>query len=48
LKPKVIAPKHGPTYVGDGEAALYDLAKAMKEVLAGAGHIPEAQATRCA
>lgn len=35
LKPEVIAPMHGSTYVGDGEAALFDLAQAMKEVLAG-------------
>ena len=35
LKPKVIAAMHGSTYVGDGEAALFDLAQTMKEVLAG-------------
>ncbi len=34
LKPKVIAPMHGSTYVGDGEAAIHDLAQAMKDVLA--------------
>lgn len=37
LKPKVIAPMHGSTYVGDGEAAIHDLAQAMKDVLAGSG-----------
>ncbi len=37
LKPKTIASMHGSTYVGDGESAIYDLAKAMKDVLAGAG-----------
>lgn len=35
LKPKVIAPMHGSTYIGDGEAALFDLAQTMKEVLGG-------------
>lgn len=35
LKPKTIAPMHGSTYVGDGESAIYDLAQAMKDVLAG-------------
>lgn len=35
LKPKTIAPMHGSTYVGDGEAAILDLAQAMKDVLAG-------------
>ena len=35
LKPKVIAAMHGSTYIGDGEAALFDLAQTMKEVLAG-------------
>lgn len=34
LKPKTIASMHGSTFVGDGEAALYDLAQAMKDVLA--------------
>jgi len=34
LKPRVIAPMHGSTYVGDGEAALFGLAQVMKEVLA--------------
>jgi len=33
LKPKVIAAMHGSTYIGDGEAALFDLAQTMKEVL---------------
>ena len=37
LKPKTIAPMHGSTYVGDGEYAIYDLAQAMKDVLAGSG-----------
>jgi flavorubredoxin len=37
LKPKTIAPMHGSTYVGDGESAIYDLAQAMKDVLAGSG-----------
>lgn len=35
LKPKVIAPMHGSTFVGDGESAIYDLAQAMKDVLVG-------------
>ena len=35
LKPKVIAPMHGSTFVGDGESAIYDLLQAMKDVLAG-------------
>ncbi|MGA7878772.1 MAG: hypothetical protein WCA08_24140 [Desulfoferrobacter sp.] len=35
LKPKVIAPMHGSTFVGDGESAIYDLSQAMKDVLAG-------------
>lgn len=35
LKPRVIAPMHGSTYMGDGEAALFDLSRAMKELLAG-------------
>ena len=34
LKPKRIAPMHGSTYVGDGESAIYDLAQAMKDILA--------------
>ncbi len=34
LKPRVIAPMHGSTYVGDGESAIHELAQAMKEVLA--------------
>lgn len=34
LKPKTIASMHGSTFIGDGEAALHDLAQAMKEVLA--------------
>ena len=34
LKPKTIAPMHGSTYVGDGESAILDLARAMKDVLA--------------
>ena len=33
LKPKTIAPMHGSTYVGDGESAIYDLLKVMKDVL---------------
>ena len=37
LKPKVIAPMHASTYVGDGEAAILDLAQAMRDVLAGSG-----------
>ena len=37
LKPKTIASMHGSTYVGDGESAIYDLAQAMKDVLAGSG-----------
>jgi hypothetical protein len=35
LKPKTIAPMHGSAFVGDGEQAIYDLARVMKEVLAG-------------
>jgi flavorubredoxin len=35
LKPKALASMHGSTYVGDGEAALFALTRAMKEVLAG-------------
>ncbi len=35
LKPKTLATMHGSTFVGDGEQALGDLAKAMKEVLEG-------------
>lgn len=34
LKPKTLAAMHGSTYVGDGEAALRDLADAIKDVLA--------------
>jgi flavorubredoxin len=34
LKPGTIAPMHGSTYVGDGESAILDLAKVMKDVLA--------------
>jgi flavorubredoxin len=37
LKPKTIAPMHGSTYTGDGASAIYDLAQAMKDVLAGSG-----------
>jgi hypothetical protein len=33
LKPKIIAPRHGSTYVSDGESAIYDLSQAMKDVL---------------
>jgi len=38
LKPNTIAPMHGSTYVGDGESAIHDLAKAMKDVLASDLH----------
>ena len=37
LKPRTIAPMHGSTYVGDGEAAIYDLLQAMRDVLGGSG-----------
>lgn len=33
LNPKTIAPMHGSTFIGDGKAAIVDLAKTMKEVL---------------
>ena len=33
LKPRVLAPMHGATYVGDGEKALLDMAGVMKELL---------------
>ncbi len=33
LKPKMIAPMHGSTYIGDGEAAIHDLEQVMREVL---------------
>jgi flavorubredoxin len=36
LQPKVLATMHGSTFVGDGERALHDLARAMQEVLAPA------------
>ncbi len=35
LKPKTIAPMHGSAFMGDGEQAIYDLARVMKEVLGG-------------
>ena len=35
LKPKTLATMHGSTFVGDGERAIGDLAKVMKEVLGG-------------
>ena len=34
LKPKTIALMHGPSFTGDGEQAIKDLAIAMREVLA--------------
>lgn len=34
LRPKIIAPMHGSTYMGDGKSAIHDLTQAMKEVLA--------------
>jgi flavorubredoxin len=37
LKPKLIASMHGSTYIGDDDSAVYDLAQAMKDVLAAAG-----------
>ena len=37
LKPRTLATMHGSTFVGDGERAIGDLAKVMKEVLGG-GH----------
>jgi flavorubredoxin len=33
LKPRICAPMHGSTFVGDGEKALLDMAVAMKELL---------------
>jgi len=33
LKPRVCAPMHGSTFIGDGSKALMDMAAAMKEVL---------------
>jgi flavorubredoxin len=33
LKPKTLATMHGSTFTGDGEAAILDLAQAMKEIL---------------
>jgi flavorubredoxin len=33
LKPRMCAPMHGSTFVGDGEKALLDMAVAMKELL---------------
>jgi flavorubredoxin len=35
LEPKTLALMHGSSFVGDGRAALYDLAAAMREVLGG-------------
>ena len=34
LKPRTLAPMHGPAYVGDGAQAIRDLAVVMREVLA--------------
>lgn len=34
LRPKTLALMHGSTFVGDGRGALFDLAAAMREVLA--------------
>jgi hypothetical protein len=33
LKPRVCAPMHGSTFLGDGEKALLDMAAVMKELL---------------
>ena len=33
LKPRVCAPMHGSTFLGDGEKALLDMAVVMKELL---------------
>jgi hypothetical protein len=33
LKPRVCAPMHGSTFVGDGENALLDMAVVVKELL---------------
>lgn len=33
LKPKTLAPMHGSAFTGDGEAAINDLARAMKDML---------------
>ena len=35
LKPRTLATMHGSTFIGDGERAIFDLAQAMKDVLAG-------------
>jgi flavorubredoxin len=35
LKPKTIAPMHGSAFTGDGEQAIQDLARVMREVLGG-------------
>lgn len=37
LKPKVIAPMHGSTFVGDGQSAIFDLVQVIKDVLDGLG-----------
>jgi flavorubredoxin len=34
LKPRTIVPMHGSAYAGDGETAIRDLARVMREVLA--------------
>jgi flavorubredoxin len=34
LKPRVLAAMHGSTFLGDGEQALHDLARVMRELLA--------------
>ena len=34
LKPKIIAPMHGSTFIGDGQSAILDLAQVMKDLLA--------------
>jgi L-ascorbate metabolism protein UlaG (beta-lactamase superfamily) len=33
LKPRVCAPMHGSTFLGEGEMALLDMALVMKELL---------------
>ena len=36
LKPKTVAPMHGPAFAGEGERAIQEYAAILKEVL-GAG-----------
>jgi flavorubredoxin len=41
LKPRTLATMHGSALIGDGERAIYDLALAMREILAPASPIEE-------